>query len=1158
MKKTWKLMMVAICATLLIALVAVVAYANSTIETDVTLANVQVAAGGSVSLRFNFSDLGTATKIVAEVGGDKYEYPAENTVIVPLRLDQLSDTVQVYAMDGEDRKGETIEYSVREYAMEILNSNDEKYVPYHTSMRTLLNWGAAADVFFNESASSEINEGIFSRGTNPVDDVTAIYTDASSVVKTETDNIKVEGTQVFLDAGNTTMTFYFAYEGSNKLTATVQKADGTPVEAPVLYNAEENLYLVNIHNVGVAVFDRLYTVSVSEENVEGTATAGIKMIEYLNRIAFNAELTAENRNLAKAMFQFYTQTMNTVTECDHLGGLHNSYDMDGANEHVSCSKCFADLMTYPKTLAYIEDYDVNMYYDSATGQQVFGSYTIENGELFVRSEASAAQTIQVTPSCNVDKGYTQEVTTGDYFFIKYRHTPKEGHDTSLQLRVKYNDYGAYVAKSGTATGEWVVAVIEVPEEYRNMELTARVDFYAQGILDVAYWGFANNVAEVQAMLAETETYKYLGDSFANAGAVVDKNGTCTAHDFNVVSEAVEGGTRYSYLCTLCGEIAPSRTIPNTVTKLVDVSTAGTGVVFTSLGGATATKTVENNEVFIRVTGASTACNAIGWEAQDTGVKYLVFKYRTSGTGDTYLQLGYGGSMGNSFSNIMFPDTADWATVVVDLTEYPHQDKIFCARLFTSAAETLDIAYMALTTADSVTALVETDTYMLFKAKAMSQPKYGTFNADGSCAVHVPVISGENWICSNCQEIIMSVRTYPNTVKYYADATNLGQASTNGVWGAKDYADLAITTDGNEVFVRATAQANPVNTPTFDPFNAMPKGGAEMPKYAIVKYRANGSALSLLIRTYPGGSGTVDQNTISVPTAGDEWVTVVIDLSQTTQYKSGNVGRLLVRPTMTGCTQVDIAYVASTTSDNIAALIETETYYSYVAKAGTAGSNTLAIGDAALLYADGSCSVHNNVTSNGTEWICPECGKTVAPVRTYNAGTTTVADATTAGTNGLFTNIGGTTIQKVVEDNEAFVRVINAGANTACDAFNWLTNVSTDMKYLVLKYRTSGAGSVYLQLANAAGTSNSFCNVMFPDTEEWTTVVVDITNYDKSEFLGRFYVANKTIDVSYAVLTSSLEGLIDTDTYLFGTAAYKSEITQAKFEVRTTTEAESSK
>lgn len=343
MKKIWKIMLAAVCVVMLSMLVVVAVSANAN---DAKLESVQVVTGGSVKMNFNYSTLGDAVKMVVEVGDETTEIPVADVstngqgryvVTVPLSPDQMATGVKVYAVDAEGNKSAEKVYSVREYALAVMNNPNHK--AYHASMRGLLNWGAMADVHFNEGANANnINKGIYAAGTNPVNGLVSFFNEETGAVSNGT-NVRVSGYQAFLEPGNTSMKLYFTYAGSEKLTATVEREGSSQVVTLAPVKESENTYSVQISNIGVAVFDKAYTVTVKAGSDSASITK--TMLEYLDTIAFGDDYSSAQQNLAKAMYQFYVQAMNVEVEgCQHATETHKILVGGAYCTTVYCSNCF--------------------------------------------------------------------------------------------------------------------------------------------------------------------------------------------------------------------------------------------------------------------------------------------------------------------------------------------------------------------------------------------------------------------------------------------------------------------------------------------------------------------------------------------------------------------------------------------------------------------------------------------------------------------------------------------------------------------------------------------------------------------------------------------------------------------------------------------------
>ena len=343
MRKIWKIMLVVLCMTMLATSIVPAVSADSNAN-GALLSSVSVSTGGSVKMNFNYSTLGDAEKMVVEVAGETTEIPAADVptsngkfvVTVPLSPAQMADEVKVYAVDAQGNKSGEKAYSVREYAVDVLNN--PAYEEYHASMRGLLNWGAMAAAYFNQVANTnDINAGLFTGGTNPVNGLSSFYNEEAQVSNGE--DVRASGYQLFLEPGNTAFKFYFTYTGSEKLTATVQKAGSEPVAVAV--KEEEGVYTVTISNLGVMVFDKKYTVTVSAG--EDSASVTTNVLEYLNKLAFMDNYTVAQHDLAKAMYQFYVQAMNVkIQGCAHEG-TYKMKDTGFYCERVYCSNCFASV-----------------------------------------------------------------------------------------------------------------------------------------------------------------------------------------------------------------------------------------------------------------------------------------------------------------------------------------------------------------------------------------------------------------------------------------------------------------------------------------------------------------------------------------------------------------------------------------------------------------------------------------------------------------------------------------------------------------------------------------------------------------------------------------------------------------------------------------------
>lgn len=571
MKKHLKLLLVVICVLLLSTIVAVAISADSTISTDAAFKSYQVATDGGVNLRFIYTDLGTADKIIADIykpgASEPYatkEYAvadleaakaekgnATYIVSVPLSPDQMDDTVKVYAKDAEGNTGKVKAMSVSSYAWAILNS--EANASSHNAMRALLNWGAMADQQFNGVANSNINYGLYADGSNPTSGATvSIYNGEDGATEWNETVFTNVAYNVLLEAGNTRMILDFTYTGSDKLSVSYFKngdlLDASGIE---VIDEAEGKYRVNIHNLGVAVFDTEYTIKVTDGTNELSVTKTV--LEYLDAIV-EGDYTASQKALATSMYQFYTHARNTVGTCEHNEGFHVSLDNESDYQYYTCSKCLEHFKAFPKTLKYISD-PSNIVYWNKNGKQ--GALTAQidaNGLVYTHSARYEGGSL----STDIFNSNEMGDKIGNYLMIKYRAVESL---YKMEFLLKLNsgtEIRQAIPEGNLQLDEWVVAIIDVSGVIGTDKSTvSHVKMTHWTSLDVAYVAMADDIADLTALLEDGETYVYRGTSLGNVGGEVEyaKNELPTIEEvkehnfkYTVTPVGETTNTTYSYTC----------------------------------------------------------------------------------------------------------------------------------------------------------------------------------------------------------------------------------------------------------------------------------------------------------------------------------------------------------------------------------------------------------------------------------------------------------------------------------------------------------------------------------------------------------------------------------------------------------------------------------
>ncbi len=372
-------LLVALCATVVI--VAVESQSNT--DYGEKLISYQVSMNGRMNLKFIYSDLGNADGYIAEVykpdGSLKTSYTykradiEENkTVSVPLAPSEMTYTVRVYpitldASGNVTARGDAREYSIKEYALKVLSSSNEKLTPYHGVMRAMLNYGGMAQQFFNGTGEEIAYEAlasssVYKANSNPIDAIgtsTVTFTSHDSVKKTGTaftntglENDTAVMANLWLGENDIALRFYVYTDPALNLTASDLSATinrpgfDAAKEAVVSATQTKGKFLVSVSNINVSLFDKVYTLDVKTQDGASTLKAAVSVLEYLDLIiegkaSANSDASAEaQKATAKALYQFCTFVLpgEAPYYCAHKYTHWQKYDAD--TSHLVCSECF--------------------------------------------------------------------------------------------------------------------------------------------------------------------------------------------------------------------------------------------------------------------------------------------------------------------------------------------------------------------------------------------------------------------------------------------------------------------------------------------------------------------------------------------------------------------------------------------------------------------------------------------------------------------------------------------------------------------------------------------------------------------------------------------------------------------------------------------------
>lgn len=586
MKIHKKIILVVAIATMALVLAISAFAAASTFNGDTVDHNevyygAQVSTTGNVNLKFLYTDLGSAEAMVAEVidpSGNEiasYEFVKDEIAVksgkycitVPLAPSQMTCTVKVYAKSSAG-VGEAIEYSVRQYAEDVLANAG--FASYHSTMRALLNWGAMAQETFDESTDAIANDGIYSRDTNPIEGLASIPFNNGAVNSSE--HITGYKYSVSIEPDNTVMNLYVTYTGEGTLSATVSKNNGEAKETSVIETNVENVYLVRISNLGVAVYDAAYTVTVTDESETFTATKSV--LEYLNTLAFTTdENLVKYNDVAKAMYQFYTAARKTVSveSCTHKT-IHWVAN-DENTSFVACSLCL-EVMGTRAIGNDVERYlPADMIVDWGTnhGTQTRTLLSDDDGTEYVRIDNFGVR--GNWGAWNVF-GDANAPVSGQYMVIKFRIGANGLGQTYLKMYTSTQSTGLTDEKQGVALRVaedncWHTVVIDLAAQVKNSsgatEIVKENGEYAVSFLairpfsgyqstgsneagwttlpaaddymDISYIAYCDNIDDIKGVVEE-DYYEYAQGS-ANSHLYVTEDNTNLSLDYNLSLEEIK-------------------------------------------------------------------------------------------------------------------------------------------------------------------------------------------------------------------------------------------------------------------------------------------------------------------------------------------------------------------------------------------------------------------------------------------------------------------------------------------------------------------------------------------------------------------------------------------------------------------------------------------
>ena len=619
-KPVFLITLVVLAAILSVSMIAVGA---ADADLGGSVSSYQVGMQGSVMFRLTldgtYTGMDNGDCYTVKVGDRNCgEYPVSqvraggNAIVVRLFPTEMSKTVTVTAVsDNENREIWT--GSVRGYAETVLGRSDLS--ASHNVMRAMLNWGAKTETKFATSGTTA--DGIFARNSDPMNAVTA-----ETITVPTHDNSSFGGkfeqggstTEIILGEGNVTLRFKIkASEDLDTLTATVSRDGWTESKTTTAtYDSTEKCYIVNIDSISTLLFDKVYTVSIS--NGTDSVTAYASVLENLNGIlnGNGTDTSDEIKDVAKTLYQFYLLSADKIDSgCKHGVGSYWLSSSEVGKDCYMCAACFKqvgqpvaeniELYLSPEALA-----AKGIGNSNNNNINYFSSECVDNDGEFPyfrikRTATSGYYDFNIIPSCDTVKG--------QYLIIKYR---SENSVTNLNAGTSITTYantsaytgGNLYAKSRNfhvkdteeGAGQWHVMVGDLSRNTTSF-IKGEDGYYASSIIlrllgrdwsgssitgaavddyfDIAYIALVDDLTDVKDVVSEStydftwaqlETHAHVHNTADNGCTVAGYTTTDTTHTTKACTEsncgAVAGNTAaHTYgnvggvrKCTVCGYV----------------------------------------------------------------------------------------------------------------------------------------------------------------------------------------------------------------------------------------------------------------------------------------------------------------------------------------------------------------------------------------------------------------------------------------------------------------------------------------------------------------------------------------------------------------------------------------------------------------------------
>ena len=871
---------------LVILIAAIMAIAIPAVaSTPESYYGVQVSMGGNVSINYLYTDLGEADSVVVivrnsagaelsrkTVSVDEITQDANGRYVISTKLAaaEMTNYVSVYTQKNGAKLGETHTYSVKTYAAEVLAN--EKYSEYHAAIKAMLNYGAMAQAHFGINTDDLANSDVYRGTANPISAVTDI--DCAKANWTDGATLTFKGYEAVLDS-TTAFKIYFTYSGSGKLSATVEREGVSAQKSAVYLDSANGRYYVKINNIGATLYDKQYTVKVTDGSDDLSVSASI--LNYADTVLSSNATTETQKNAVRAMYNHYVWTANAAPEftaCDHAYTHEESVNANTATAYV-CSVCGIEVKKVSDSIEMFKSpMQIADEYTKANALQVGELMTDSDGTVFARVHGGS----NVKDNYNTYAVYGNGAETGKYLVMKYR-LPSDNPTAQPTVHwfVTSNATGSAWAKceiSAHQDDKWHTIVVDLDQMtddntgfmpstdgkyYANTIWLRPLSYSKQGTtedtMDIAYIAMCNDLSDVSELIDEKEYERHASKTLSTL--VTTATNECLQHS------AVETltATTCSYECGFCEKDLGSINIEGlnyyrSANKLWACDYKNGHYAFTSKymteGDVAFSRFIINGNKgagHIYVHGNT---QTSPYEFNGSSGRYLVMKVRSSGNIKYTLELATvnnGQKATGSRNAAALGIDNQWQTIVFDLTwfanytVYSDSTDGLVFRITSSSGtigqDYIDISYFAIVDdLDEAKQVIGEDTYQYYKknvgwATLGNTCNTSTMSCAGECTKAYNTVTytgGEVYAysCAECGHEYSDRTVVPSDVNWFVNPSYI----ETRYYTSKDGADFMVDEDGT-VFVRVKgAMASSYNSLDLLTGNNKSVAG----QYCVIKYR----------------------------------------------------------------------------------------------------------------------------------------------------------------------------------------------------------------------------------------------------------------------------------------------------------------------------------